>query len=216
MADHSATREDGKVRVVVKRIIKGLALVLLVAAYVYSLTRWGDYYTGSGGLLKLGAITILYLLSCIMVIWDNRFSDRVNIVISAFLFCLAPFLCYLLVECANSEWSALFVPDAGLSLKLHLFNGMIFVFIILFVFFVTCSYRIASIVTYIFSTLMALTMYYICMFRGTAFVASDLYSIGAGLNVAGNYNYDPDFGAFFAISICVCGVCMSAAFRGGL
>ena len=163
------------------KVFKGIAASVLLVAYAYSIIRWNDYYTDEEWTKRIAVVTGMYVVGIVAILWRNRISDRLNLVFSGVLFCMTPFLCYILVESANSPWSALLVEGRHLSMRLHMLNGMIFVCILLFFFFVSCSFRFASIATYIVSTLSGLLMYYVCMFRGTAFAASDLYSIGAGV-----------------------------------
>ena len=196
------------------RIIKMAIILLLLILYSYSLIRRADYYSGNHGVMKLCVITGMYAISIASVLWRNNLSERNNMLISAGLFCITPFMCYLIVECANSEWSALFVEGAGLSIKLHFFNGMIFVFGLVFIFLLSSSFRTASIAVYVASTFMGLLMYYVCIFRGTAFVATDIYSIQAAMSVGTEYDYNPNFGAYLAISLCAAGICISSKFKG--
>ena len=213
MTEHITENNGNRSKTAVK-IFKIVILVLLLILYTYSLVRRGDYYSGNHGVMKLCIITGMYAVSFFAVLWRNKLSDRNNMLISAGMFCITPFICYLIVECANSEWSALFVEGAGLSIKLHFLNGMIFVFGLIFVFLLAGSFRTAAVTVYALSTFMGLLMYYVCIFRGTAFVATDIYSIQAAMTVGTEYDYNPNFGAYFAITLCVTGICICSRFNG--
>ena len=196
--------------------LRVIASLLVVACAGYSATRYEDYFGGEGGTTHLVIAALLVAAMLVLVWWRNRLSDRANLICSAISWCITPFMCYALVECANSEWSCLFVEDAGLSIKLHMLNGMIYVFILLFFLGLTASLRISSIVSYAFFGLLGAAQYYVCMFRGQGFVASDFVSIKAAMNVAGSYDFNPNYWMFVAILMTMFGIILSSRFRGGL
>ena len=194
--------------------ILATALVMLCAGY--SISRREDYFTGEQGVLHIGIVALLYIAMLLLVWWKNKLSDRGNLIAAAIAWCITPFMCYALVECANSDWSCLFVDGAGLSIRMHFLNGMIYVFFLLFMLCITASLRISSIVTYISFGLLGAAQYYVCVFRGQGFVASDLAGISAAEGVAGAYDFNPNFWMFISISLTLLGVILSSRFKGQL
>lgn len=191
------------------------ATALVVFFLGYSIVN-GTYYSGSGAITRIGIVAVLYA-AMIALIWvKNRLSEKTNLIASFIVCAVTPFICYALVECANSGWSCLFVEGAGLSLKMHLLNGMIYVFFELFIFGLTSSLRVSSIASYVFFGLLGAAQHYICLFRGMGFVASDFYSISAAKEVAAAYDFNPDYWMFISLSLVLLGVIMSISFSGKL
>lgn len=212
MTRTSCSKASGKIGLVIRILTTGL--ILLCAGYAIS--RREVYFTGDQGKLHIGIVALLYMAMLFLVWWKNKLSDRANLIAAALAWCITPFMCYALVECANSEWSCLFVEGAGLSLRMHFLNGMIYVFFLLFVLGITASLRISGIVTYLFFGLIGAAQYYVCMFRGQGFVASDLAGIAAAEGVAAAYDFNPNFWMFISISLILFGVILSSRFRGKL
>lgn len=144
----------------------------------------------------------------------HKLSDKQNLIISGIICCITPILCYIMVECANSGWSCLFVDGAGLSIPMHILNLMIYAFFTGFVLLATASFRIASITSYAFFLLLGAAQHYVCIFRGMGFVASDFYSISAAEEVATGYDFTPDKGMWMAIAIAVVGIALASLFKG--
>lgn len=144
----------------------------------------------------------------------HKLSDKQNLLISGILCAITPVLCYIMVECANSGWSCLFVEGAGLSIDMHVLNLMVYVFFTAFVLLVSASFRIASIVSYAFFLLLGAAQHYVCIFRGMGFVASDFYSVSAAKEVATGYDFTPDKGMWLAITIGIAGIIVASLFKG--
>lgn len=191
---------------------KCVSCLLLALMYVYSFTRWTQWYH-SHILLKIAFFTLTYATGICTILFKNKLSSKVNGIISTIILVFTPVVCYLIVECACSDWSSFFVDNDARTLHNHILNIIIFAFIVAFTFLITGSSRIAAILGYAFSMLLALTVYYVTEFRGIGFIASDLYSIGAGLDVAGEYNYAPSLGLYTAVSICALAICVATAFK---
>ena len=197
-------------------VIRVLATALVMLCAVYAVIRREFYFTGDQRELHIGIVALLYLAMLLLVWWKNNLSDKANLIAAAIVCCITPFICYALVECANSNWSCLFVEGAGLSIRMHFLNGMIYVFFLLFVLGITASLRISAVVTYVFFGFLGAAQYYVCMFRGQGFVASDLASISAAEGVAGAYDFNPDFWMFVSISLTLFGIILGCRFRGKL
>lgn len=202
-----------------KNISIGLRILVTILVLIcggYSILRRGDYFTGNGGTLHLGLVALLYIAMLVLVWWKNNLSDKANLICSAVVWCLTPFVCYAMVECANSEWSCLFVEGAGLSLRMHLLNGMIYVFFLLFILCITASLRISAMFTYLFFGILGAAQYYVCIFRGQGFVAGDLAGIGAAATVAEAYDFNPNFWMYIAITLMLFGIILASRFKGQL
>ena len=146
--------------------------------------------------------------------FKNKLTEKQNLIASGIICCITPILCYLMVECANSGWSCLFVEGAGLSLDMHALNLLVYALFTLFILCISASFRIASIVSYAFFLLLGAAQHYVCIFRGMGFVASDFYSASAAREVATGYNFMPDKGMWLAIAIGVVGIVISSLFPG--
>lgn len=191
---------------------KCVSCLLLALMYAYSFTRWSQWYH-SHIVLKLAFFTLIYAAGICAVLFKNKLSSKINGIISMIILVFSPAACYLIVECACSDWSSFFVDNGARSLHNHILNIIIFAFLVAFVFLITGSSRIAAVTGYAFSMLLALTVYYVTEFRGVGFIASDLYSIGAGLDVAGEYSYAPSLGLYTAVSVCALAICVTTAFK---
>lgn len=189
-------------------------LVLICGGY--SILRRDDYFAGDGGTLHLGLVALLYIAMLVLVWWKNTLSDKANRICSGVVWCLTPFICYAMVECANSEWSCLFVDGAGLSIRMHFLNGMIYVFLLLFVLCITASFRISAMFGYLFFGILGAAQYYVCVFRGQGFVAGDLAGIGAAAAVGSAYDFNPNFWMYISVSLMMFGMILASRFRGNL
>lgn len=212
MSKQSCSKEHRGIAIILR--ILATALILLCAGY--AVTRREIYFTGDQAQMHIAIVALLYIAMLLLVWWNNKLTDKANLIAAAVSWCITPFMCYALVECANSEWSCLFVEGAGLSLKLHLLNGMVYAFFLVFVLGITASLRISSIVTYLSFGLLGAAQYYVCMFRGQGFVASDFASISAAEGVAASYDFNPNFWMFVSISLVLFGVILSSRFKGKL
>lgn len=188
------------------------ALVLVCGSYAFF--RRNDYFAGDGGMMHLGIVALLYVAMLVLVWWKNTLSDKTNLICSAIVCGITPFLCYIMVECANSDWSCLFVDGAGLSIRMHLLNLFIYVFFLALIIGLTASLRISTMITYLFFGILGAAQYYVCIFRGMGFVAGDLSGVGAARNVAGGYDFNPNFWMFIAISLMLFGLILSSRFKG--
>lgn len=191
---------------------KCVSCLVLVLMYLYSFTRWDQWYH-SHIIIKVTFFTLIYAAGIFAVLFKNNLSSKVNAIVSTIILVFTPVACYLIVECACSDWSSFFVDNDARTLHNHILNLVIFAFIVAFVFLFAGNTRTAAITGYLFSLILALTVYYVTEFRGVGFIASDFYSIGAGLDVAGEYSYAPSLGLYTAISICALAICVTFAFK---
>lgn len=197
-------------------ILRIIATIFVVICGGYSILRRDDYFTGNGGILHLSLIALLYIAMLVLVWWKNNLSNKANLICSIIVWCVTPFVCYAMVECANSEWSCLFVEGAGLSIKMHLLNGMIYGFVLLFALCLTASLRISAIFTYLFFGILGAAQYYVCIFRGQGFVAGDLAGVGAAAAVAEAYDFNPNYWMYVALSLMLFGIILASKFKGQL
>ena len=195
-------------------LLKIVVSLLILVCGGYSGFRRADYFAGNSGVFHLVIVALLYIAMLVLVWWKNTLTDKVNLICSAAVWCITPFLCYAMVECANSEWSCLFVEGAGLSIRMHFLNGMIYVFVLLFALCITASLRISAMFTYLFFGILGAAQYYVCVFRGQGFVAGDLAGIGAAAAVGGAYDFNPNYWMYIAISLMLFGIILASRFRG--
>jgi len=171
-----------------RRLIGGgvftLLMVLLVALHTRSFL---DPATVQGPLLYglcYAACGILGALTCLR--WGVR-TSRVACGISIGVVALLPIVAMTMAECLNGVFTWDWSPRTlMLNYILYwVFYGIVYVF--------SGSLRLPMLIINPIVFLLAMTNYYVMMFRGTPFVPMDLLSLGTAAQVAAGYDFSLNY-----------------------
>ncbi|MFV0465291.1 MAG: LTA synthase family protein [Lachnospiraceae bacterium] len=104
------------------------------------------------------------------------------------------FLCALLIPAINFYLLEFYTHNGFVEVRpwAQLFNIVLYELMLLFLFFLTRSLRVALRIETVFSMLFGLVNYYVYTFRSLPLVPWDLFSFKTAASVAGNYNFLPE------------------------
>ncbi|MDO4485183.1 MAG: LTA synthase family protein [Bacillota bacterium] len=182
--------------------------IIILFVYCYSFFNFQIYCGKNGFIIKrFVCIAVIYISSIALLWWKNDLEKIYNIISSCLAFVITPFLCYFVLEFMQKEWGA-FSGD-GYSYKIHMLNLAIYGFALIIVFLISGSMKISMIITYAFFILLGILMYYIMEFREIALIAADFFTVKTAVNVAGAYDYNIGFPAYFGISVGMLGIVLA-------
>lgn len=179
----------------------GLTVYYLLFFVLKIYSKHGDTF----GTLPLIAVTALYMSLAFIIFHKNTLSLKTNHVLSAAGFAITPILSYFSVELILH---GILGTDIPLEPDIVLLNCGIYALFMLFVYMLSCSFKWASVITYIFDIGMGLAMFLVLDERNTALIAEDFLSIGTAGNVVsdGLYPLNLFFSSFAGISIAYAGI----------
>ena len=183
-------------------LIAGVVLLTIYYAYFWL----GKLYHSDGALSvfwRVGIITVGYVFLILVILWKNSLSAKTNHLLSWIFFCAAPFVSFLSLELVLTKVLVLKVGHTSHSI---LMNLLIYVSVLLVLYLVSSRIKRAVIVSYIFFAFLALGMYYVMIFRGTALILADFLSIQTAANVAGGYDFNLDFMAYLGTWLPIGGI----------
>lgn len=191
-----------------------LNFILLFASIFLFLVFWfhPEYYT-TGSMAKGNLsfakkkilVEFVFLAGCCFLIFFPRkfLKDRKRLDrgLAIFLTLLTPVITYLVTTVVVRGMPINFSKKTNLSTSVEavLLNLLIIAMILLVLLVITNSLRIASVITLWIGILFSLCNYFVFMFRDVPILASDLYSIGTAMDVAGNYSFSLNFRGLLAV-----------------
>lgn len=143
--------------------------------------------TMMSAIISLSCAAVIILLSFIRL----ELSDRINKITSFVLFSLSPIYCYYAFEFFQK--SIYNIKIMGIPKRYLLLNFILLALVLLTVFIVTNSTKIAVISLTLIINLFGVVNYYVYSFRGVAIVASDVLSIKTATSVASGYKLFVDY-----------------------
>lgn len=190
------------------------SIILFLASVFLFLFFWfhPEYYT-TGSLAKGNLsfakkkilLEICFLAGCcFLIFFPRKFLEnrkKLDRGLAIFLTLLTPFATYLVTTMVVRGMPINFSKkhDLSTSAEAVLLNVLIIAMILLVILVISNSLRIASVITLWIGILFSLCNYFVFMFRDVPILASDLYSIGTALDVAGNYSFSLNFRGLLAI-----------------
>lgn len=188
-------------------------ILFLVSVFLF-LFFWfhPEYYT-TGSLAKGNLsfakkkilLEICFLAGCcFLIFFPRKFLEnrkKLDRGLAIFLTLFTPFATYLVTTMVVRGMPINFSKkhDLSTSVEAVLLNVLIIAMILLVLLVISNSLRVASVITLWVGILFSLCNYFVFMFRDVPILASDLYSIGTALDVAGNYSFSLNFRGLLAI-----------------
>lgn len=179
-------------------MITKIAAVVLFAIFYMMLFISGLYKDADGvHKIRLIAPTLVFIVSSVLLFIKIEVPELWN---NLAALCFSLFIIvenYVMLQVSQGY------PWHGMKLVAMEMNLYIILAMFLVIYCITNSFKAGIIgVTWI-SVAFGLTNYYLCVFRGTGFLAVDLVNVETAVNVAGGYSYALDFYNYFHIIIAI-------------
>lgn len=181
-----------KQNIIAAGTLSGALLLFVILSYKQFLGVGFKY----GTLLFIFSIVASLLIGVIFLIKPFK-NPKVQAILPWVLAFLTPFATITMTECLNNVFVYNMYYHAfiyGYILDLLIFG---------FVYALCGSIRISLIFSNALLYLLALSNYYVKLFRGTPFLPIDFASIGTAKNVAGTYDYTPSYNVVVATVLLV-------------
>ncbi len=197
--------------------LKALPVLFTVLILIYYCVHPDLYSKERDTSLFLSPRTYEISLLCVLLImfWllPIHISDHVNRILSWVWFAVAPFAVYFSLYYLNAT-----------RFKIHFFElnriALLLTFVFLYLvqgilFGLTGSIRFSVIIYAVFIAALGIVNQFVVSFRGMALSASDLFSIGTAMTVAGDYDYELTWYMLIEILLTFAICSVSLRLRGG-
>lgn len=186
------------------KILMTIITVMMVVMFFTTASMYKDTITGEVLYSERMLVVITLAVIELALVWiKNNLNKVVNAIIS-----IAAWLGAIIGLFALLEYSQGF-EVFRLSTFDFKYNVFIIFTVLVFFYVITNSFRFSLMASSILICLLGLTNYYLIQFRGTGFLAADLYNIGTAMNVAGGYSYELNYNCYVLVfvTIVICTLC---------
>lgn len=196
-----------------KKIIRYVQAAVFIGLYIFFWCN-REYYlqqSVSDSVAKAGFVMsriIVVTLICgggvALSLWEQRFSERVNKWTTFILFGFTPLVSFFALEYTNIFQSRILLKVlTEIGKKRSLLTVVILGILMLGVYVVSSSMKVAAVGLAIFVCIFGVGCYFVYAFRGIPFLASDLTIMGTAFNVMANYEYHLAFQPYVLILITI-------------
>ncbi|PXV91467.1 phosphoglycerol transferase MdoB-like AlkP superfamily enzyme [Lachnotalea glycerini] len=192
----------------IKKFSKYLTLVIVAIYLMLFVFGHKCYITfAENGMMNkdtlLNAVLVIgaTVLTVVLLLIKNNLSDRMNMFVSYALFFVSPVICYYAFE--YFQKSIYTITVLSIRKRYLFFNFVILSVILLTIYIITNSTKVAVIGLTLIINLFGVINYYVYSFRGVALVAADVFSIQTASNVVEGYKLFIDTHIYYIFIITV-------------
>lgn len=196
-------KENKIVRYIMAAVFLGFYIFFWCNKDYYSQMSTIDGITSTDFLLKrMLFVTLVCGGGILLSLWRQKFSEEKNKKTAFILFGMTPVVIFFALEYTNIfKTRILWEVIMELGKRQILLTVILLAILILGIYIITNSMKIASIAVSIMVCIFGLVCYFVYAFRGIPFLASDLTIMGTAFNVMANYEYHLAYQPFVLILI---------------
>lgn len=211
-----------------KLIFKFIGLFVLIALYVYywmneefrtgTVTNYKDVISDVNSMVRTIFVTAMVLFGGACLFLKNVLSDLLNKIVSAIIFVMTPVVSFFMLEYDNIQQSTLLMDTVRMLGKKRVLTSIVILgLVMLLIYVITNSTKVASIFMISFSCVAGIASYYTFAFRGIPLLATDLSSMRTAMNVMGEYDYSVNYNTYAIILfsvVWIIAICKLRSYKG--
>ncbi len=178
----------------------------LIAFVIFSCKQFFGVGFKYGPLLFFLCILVSLIIGAIFMLKPLK-HKKLSQILPWVVAALMPFITMTMTECLNG----VFVYD--MYYDAFIYGYILDLLICALIYAISGSIRVSLISTNVLLYLLALSNYYVKLFRGTPFLPIDFASIGTAKNVAGTYDYTPSFNVVVSTILLILIIAITLKFR---
>lgn len=211
-----------------KLIFKFIGLFVLIALYIYywineefrtgTVTNYKEIISDVNSIARTIFVTAMVIFGGTLLFLKNILNDVLNKTASAVIFVFTPVVSFFMLEYDNIQQSTLALDTVRMLGKKRVLTSIIILgLIMLLVYVITNSTKVASIFMISFSCISGIASYYTFTFRGIPLLATDLSSLRTAVNVMGEYDYSINYNTYAIILfsvVWIIAICKLRSYKG--
>lgn len=212
----------------VKLIFKFIGLFVLIALYIFywlnkefrtgTVTNYKEIISDVNSTARTIFVTAMVIFGGALIFLKNILNDMLNKTASAVIFVFTPVVSFFMLEYDNIQQSTLALDTVRMLGKKRVLTSIIVLgLIMLLVYVISNSTKVASIFMISFSCIAGIASYYTFTFRGIPLLATDLSALRTAVNVMGEYDYSINYNTYAIILfsvVWIIAICKLRSYKG--